>query len=263
MRTCSAVRSSFLLGLLTMLGACSTPRVDVMPRIQQAKFGGSFAGNASGMTLASNDVVSDLGLGQTSDEFGGRADLVVGGSTFTFAYSPASFSGNGTLNADITQGGTTITAGTAVATDLKMDVGSAIWTHDFIPGDAFELGLGLGAHWVDFHSTMTDGTDTLTFDQGAPIPVLALRGGAEFGPFDVSGLFSGMQAKSGGDEITFVDLDLMARWRFFGGIEGALSGALVLGWHKTDVKLDYTDSSDHIDADFNVSGVYYGLSIGF
>ncbi|HKC52764.1 MAG TPA: hypothetical protein VKF60_18390 [Myxococcota bacterium] len=263
MLTRSPLRFPFLLAVLFPLGACSAPRVEVMPRIQRAELGGSFAGNSSGVTLAKNDVVSDLGLGETSDEFGARADLVVGGSTFTFAYSPASFSGNGTLNGDVSQGGTTIPAGTAVATDLKMDVGSAIWTHDFVPGDAFELGLGLGVHWVDFHSTMTDGTNTETFDQVAPIPVLALRGGAAFGPFDVSALVSGIKAKASGDEFTFLDTDLMGRWHFFGGVAGALSGALILGWHRTDVELDYTDSSDHIDANFNVSGLYYGLSIGF
>ena len=31
----------------------------------------------------------------------------------------------------------------------------------------------------------------------------------------------------------------------------------------SDAEVDYTDSSDHIDANFDVSGVYYGLSIGF
>lgn len=252
----------FLLALLPCLGACSAPRVDVMPRVQHASLGGSFAASASGVGSMSNDV-EDLGLGASSDEFGGRVDFVVGGSTFTFAYSPASFSGDGTLNADISEGGTTIPAGSNVFTDLKMDMGSVIWTHDFIPGSAFELGLGVGAHWVDFNSTITDGVDTLTFDQSIPVPVIALRGGAVFGSFDVSALLSGIQVKTGGDEASLFDADLMARWRFFGGIAGELSGALLLGWHMSDAEVDYTDSGDHVDANFDVSGVYYGLSVGF
>ena len=254
--------TALFVAFFSLLAACSTPRVDVIPRVQHASLGGSFAANASGVGSASNDV-EDLGLGESSDEFGGRVDLVLGGSTFTFAYSPASFSGNGTLNADISEGGTTIPAGSNVATDLKLDMGSVIWTHDFVPGDAFELGLGLGAHWIDFHSTMTDGVNTLNFEQSVPVPVLALRGGAAFGPVDVSALLSGIQLKTGGDEATLFDADLMARWRFYGGIAGELSGALVLGWRLSDAEVDYTDSSDHIDANFDVSGVYYGLSIGF
>jgi hypothetical protein len=90
-----------------------------------------------------------------------------------------------------------------------------------------------------------------------------LRGGAAFGPFDVSALLSGMQFKTGSDEATFFDADVMGRWRFLGGVDGRLSAALLLGWRKTDVKLDYTDGADQIHADLNVSGVYYGLSIGF
>jgi hypothetical protein len=248
--------------LLALLAACSAPRVEVIPRIQHAALGGSFAANSGGIASASNDV-DDLGLGESSDEFGGRADLVLGGSTFTFAYSPASFSGSGTLNGDVSNNGTTIPAGSSVTTDLKLDMGSVIWTHDFIPGDAFEVGLGLGAHWIDFHSTMTDGVNNLTFDQSVPVPVLALRGGAAFGPFDVSALLSGIELKDGSDKATLFDADLMARWRFFGGVAGALSGSLVLGWHTTQTKVDYTDSGDHVDADFDVTGVYYGLSVGF
>ena len=131
-------RLPLFLALLPFLGACSAPHLEVMPRIQRAELSGSFAGNASGVPLASNDLVDDLGLGETSDEFGARADLVLGGGTFTFAYSPASFSGDGTLSGDLSDGGTTIPAGTAVATDLRMDVASVVWTHDFVPGDAFE-----------------------------------------------------------------------------------------------------------------------------
>jgi hypothetical protein len=144
-----------------------------------------------------------------------------------------------------------------------MDVGSAIWTFDFVPGETVELGLGLGVHWLAFDGRMTDGTDTVELDQDVPVPVLAARAGLVFGPFDVTALLSGLQFKDGGDEATFFDADLMGRWRFLAGIDGHVSGALVLGWHQTDVTLDYTDGSDHVDADLDVSGLYYGLCIGF
>lgn len=263
MRTHSIARSAFLLSSLALLGACSAPRLDVIPRIQQAKLDGNVGAVTTGVSVTSNDVANDLGLGDTQSEFGGRADLAFGAGKWTFAYSPSSFSGSGTLSADITQGGVTIPTGTAVDSDVKMDIGTAVWTYDFFPGDNIELGLGLGVHAIDFKGTVTDGTDTVELDQTIPVPVLAARAGVSFGPFDVSALVSGLKAKRGDDEATFVDADLMGRFRFLGGVGGRLSAAAVVGWRKTDVKLDYTDGGDHVNADLNVSGIYYGLSIGF
>ena len=267
MLTRTKLRVPALLALLATFAACSTPRLDVMPRIERTKFGGSIAGSSGGATPTKNDLDGDLGLGTTQSEFGARADLAFGAGKWTFAWSPASVSGSGTLNGDITQGGVTIPAGTAVTTDLKMDMGTAIWTHDFFPGDTVELGLGLGAHLIDFHSTITS-TDpltpgTATFDQPIPVPVLAARAGLAFGPFDASALFSGLKVNAGGVDATFVDADLMARYRFFGGVGGRLAGAAVLGWRKTDIKADYTSGSDSANLDLNVSGIYYGFSIGF
>jgi hypothetical protein len=262
MRYPSSLRLPLFLALGT-LGACTTPGLDVIARVQQAKLGGSVGANSSGVALQSNDVANDLGLGETSDEFGGRADLSFGAGKWTFAWSPASFSGNGTLSTDITQGGTTIPAGTAVSSDVRMDVGTLIWTFDFVPTDTVELGLGAGVQLLDFNGKITDGADTVSLDQVVPVPVLAARAGVAFGPFDVSALLSGIQVKEGGDEGTLFDADVMGRWRFFGGVAGHLAFSAVLGWHKSDVKLDYTDSSDHVDADLNVSGLYYGLCFGF
>ncbi len=263
MRTNTALRFASLLAGLSSLAACSAPRFDVIPRVQEAKLGGTIGATTTGMSVTSNDVANDLGLNQTESEFGARADLAFGAGKWTFAWSPASFSGNGTLNVDVTNGGVTIPAGTAVASDVKMNVGSAIWTFDFVPGDTVELGLGLGVHALDFSGTVTDGTDTVHLSKTLPVPVLAGRAGVAFGPFDVSALVSGLHVATGGDSATFMDTDLMGRWRFFGGVDGHLSGALVVGWHKTDVKIDYTDSSDQVNADLNVSGIYYGLSFGF
>src|SRR5260221_10808859 len=107
MRTSSTPRFPFQIAFLALLGACSAPRLDVIPRIEQAKLDGSVGANSSGSPVASNDVSSDLGLGETESEFGARADLSFGAGKWTFAYAPASFSGQGTLSNDITQGGAT------------------------------------------------------------------------------------------------------------------------------------------------------------
>jgi len=259
----STIRVSFLVCVIAGLGACSAPQLDVIPRVQQASLSGTIGEDTSGTPVADIDVADDLGLGDTSTEFGARADLSFGAGKWTFAYSPASFSGDGTLTGDITHGGVTIPAGTPVSSDVQMDVGSAIWTYDFVPSETVELGLGLGVHAIDFKGTVTDGIDTVKLDQTVPVPVLAARAGVAFGQFDISALLSGLQVKDGSDEATFYDSDVMGRWHFLGGNSGHLSIALVLGWHRTDVKLDYTDSTDRVNADLSVTGIYYGLSIGF
>lgn len=267
MRTSALARTALLLALSAALGACSAPRVDLIPRIGNMQFGGTVAADTTGVSLTSNNVRDDLGLDKKSNELGGRADLAFGGSVVTLAYSPASFDGNGTLHGQLTRDGVTLPVGTNVASKIKLDVGSLVWTQDLIPSDTVDLGVGLGAHVIDFHSTLTStdvGTPgSIDLKETLPVPVLAARAALKFGAFDVSALGSGMQAKYNGDDATFFDIDLMARWRFLGGSSGHLSGAAVVGWRKTDVKLDYTDGSDHTEANVNVSGLYYGLSLGF
>lgn len=261
------VRSSLFLLPFLALAACSAPRVDLMPHVGRMEFGGTVAADTSGLTLTSNNVRDDLGLTENSNELGGRADLSFGGSVVTLSYSPASFSGNGTLSGQLTRDGVTLPVGTNVASKIQLDVGSLIWTHDLIPGDTVELGLGLGAHVIDFQSTLTStdvGTPgTIDLDETLPVPVVAVRAGLEFGAFDVSALGSGIKANYNGDDATFYDVDLMGRWRFIGGSDGHLSGAVFVGWRKTAVELDYTDGSDHTQADIHVAGFYYGLGLGF
>ncbi len=101
--------------LPAVLGACSAPRVDLIPRIGNMQFGGTVAADTTGVSLTSNDVRDDLGLDQKSNELGGRADSAFGGSVVTLAYSPASFDGNGTLHGQLTRDGVTLPVGTNVA----------------------------------------------------------------------------------------------------------------------------------------------------
>jgi len=267
MRTIPYTRRPFLLAALACLGACSAPQLDVMPRIAQTKLDGTIGAATSGSALAENDIDSALGLGETSSEFGGRADLDFGGETFTLAYSPATFSGNGTLTQDITYNGTTIPATTNVASKFDLDMTSFLWTHDFVPGDTVEAGIGLGAHAIDFKGKVTS-TDVGTpgsvdLSETVPIPVLVGRAGVSFGRADVSVLASGLSGTYSGDKATLFDLDVLGRWRILGSSSGHLSGSLLVGYHRTKVDVDYESGGDRVKADLTLSGIYYGLSIGF
>jgi hypothetical protein len=267
MRSIPCAQRPFLLATLACLGACSAPQLDVMPRVSQSKLDGTVSVQGGGMSIADNDLDKDLGLGETSTEFGGRADLDFGGETVTLAYSPGSFSGNGTLKSDIDYNGTTIPAATNVASSVDLNLGSLLWTHDFVPSDTVEAGIGLGVQYVDFKSRVTStdaGTPgTVDLSESVPLPVLVVRGGVAFGPVDFSALASGVEANYNGNDAKLFDLDVLARWRILGNSSGHLSGALIVGFHHTKVDADYTNNSDRVKADMTVSGMYYGLSIGF
>src|SRR5262249_54108985 len=65
-----------------------------------------------------------------------------GGTHATFELSDSSHDGSGTLQADVSDGTTTIPAGTAVDSKLDLVLGEALVTWDFVPGDLVEAGLG-------------------------------------------------------------------------------------------------------------------------
>lgn len=267
MHTFFSARLVLALGFAASLAACSAPRLQVTPRISRLEFDGQVAAEASGATLVDNDVRDDLGLTETSSEFGARADLAFVGNTLTLAWQPSSFSGDGTLSGQLSKGGVTLPAGTNVATSLDLDMTSGVWTFDFVPSETVDLGIGLGVHLLDFHSTLrsTDvGTPgTIVLDEAIPVPVLAARAGVTFGDLDLSALASGLKYSQGSDDVTVFDVDLMARWRLVGLFDDRLAASLAAGWRRTDVELDYTDGNDHTAADVSLSGLYYGLSFGF
>lgn len=242
--------------------ACSTPSFDITPRISNMKFEGTIAAGATGVPLQENDVDSNFGLGETSRMLGGRIDADFGSPTLTFGYTPMEFEGDGVVQANISHDGQVITAGQPVHSEVDLQVYSLLATFDLVPSDTVELGIGLGVHSAHFESTIRGVTDTVSLDETAPIPVLAARAGVVLGPVDLSALASGLKIRVDGDDASYLDLDLMARLRFFGD-KGKLSGALVAGWRKIDLDLDFEDGTDSIEADLGFEGFFYGLSLGF
>ncbi len=247
--------------ILAALPGCTTPRMLLIPRVQSAKLSGSLAASASGVSLVRNDLPSDLGLAERETEAGARLDLAFGRGRWTLAYAPASFSGHGTLSADVSADNVTLPATTVVDSKAEMNIGTALWTYDLLPSEVFELGLGLGLHTLEYRMEITDGSSTVAIDKTVPIPVLALRLGASFGQFGFSALASGLKATGGTGAVEFVDLDLLGCYRIPTGER--LSLAAVLGWKQTRIDLDYTEGGDRRATEFQISGPYLGLSLGF
>jgi len=258
-------RATALLLLAVLIPGCAAPSFQLMPRYGTSAISGSSAVVAEGVDLQANDVEDSLGLDEDSSVPGVRFDADFGLPTLTLAAQWSDFSGEGTLETEISEGGVTIPAGADVATDLDFDVYSLLYTFDVIPSDQFELGLGLGVHLIDLFARVESREpgidDEVTVDEAVPFPVVALRGGLAFDPFELSAVFSGLTVKVDGDEATFYDLDVSARWWFAGGER--FSGALAVGWRQTILEAEYDDEGDAADLDLEFAGPYVGLVLGF
>ena len=250
--------------LFVALLASSCTSLSVIPRYGELNLDGHLGINSTSSGASGTNDLKDAGLQDDTSVLSGRVDLEVGGMHSTFALSDSSHDGSGTLQADVSDGTTTIPAGTAVDSKLDVLMGEAIVTWDLVPGDTVEVGLGLGASVVDIDAAFDAPSlsASVATQQTVPIPLVALRAGVEFGSFDASALLGGMELHAGGDDLTYVDLDFMARLKIFGAV-GRRIGAIVAGYRYVDLNAKYEDSNANIDAEMRFTGPYIGLSIGF
>ena len=102
----------------------------------------------------------------------------------------------------------------------------------------------------------------MAFDELAPVPVVAVRVGGDIGPVSLSALASGLSVSIGDLDATYLDLDLMAKWRLLGEKNG-FAGSLAAGWRHTRLDAELDDDADQVDLDLTFSGPWFGATIGF
>lgn len=244
-----------------LLAACSAPRFDVTPRFGTLDIDGQL-GISSGAVSAKADL-NTAGLQEDDSVLGARVDFDWGPSHLMVSGQQSEHGGDGTLDATISSGGTTITAGTDVASEFDLGLYTAAYTFDFIPTDLLEVGLGLGVSYLDIKASFTDSitNDTIDGDEGIPLPLLAMRLGTRFWRIDASLQGQGIAATVDGDEVMYIDLDLMAKLHLLGG-DDHLGGHLTAGYRWVDLELDYeNDDGDQVDGDATFSGPYIGLTL--
>jgi len=248
--------------LVLLLSSCVS--VSAIPRFGRLDLDGEVGINDASSGSSASNSISDTGLDDDRSVPGARVDLEAAGMTTTFQLSSSSHGGTGTLTADLDDGTTSIPAGSTVRSDLDLLLGEAIVTWDFVPGDTVELGLGFGATLFDVDAQFQDtgSGDTISTDEVLPLPLLAARVGVALGDFDVSLLAGGFAIEIDDDDATFVDVDLMARWKVFGAA-GRRVGAIVLGYRHVELDLDYDDDDAAVELDLELSGPYLGFSLGF
>ena len=255
------MRTYICLAAAALLTACSTPRLDVTPRWGTLDIDGNL-GVSTGAVAAKADL-NTAGLQKDDSVLGARVDFDWGPSHLMVSGQQSEHGGDGTLDATLSSGGTTITAGTAVTSEFDLGLYSAAYTFDFVPTDLVEVGLGLGVSYLDISASFQDQTtmEIIDGDQGLPVPVLAARLGTRIWRIDASLQAQGMSASVDGNDLTYVDLDFMAKLRLLGG-EDHLGGHLTAGYRWVDLELDYeNDDGDQVDGDMTFSGPYIGLTL--
>jgi hypothetical protein len=247
-------------------GACAAPHLAVLPRAGNFEPDGevTLAGDAGGVGLSASNSVEALGLVEDEGLPGLRADLDWSGIRLTLAWQQSEHGGSGTLEGEISDDDVSIPAGTAVDSVFDMGLGEVLLTFDLVPGDRFELGLGLGAAVFELDVSVTDATTGDTVDPEAETfaaPLVALRAGVRLGPLDLEALLGGMDLSYDGDSAALYDLDALARLNLLGQPGGA-HGALVAGYRLLDLDVDYDDDSGDLTADVDFRGPYVALSFG-
>lgn len=248
-----------------LAAACSTPSLDLTPRLALLEPEGSFGFNDTGGAQVSQDLQDNFGLEKDSSSIGLRADLDLGAPHLTASIQGSTHDGQGRLSGEVEYDGEVIDDGASVSTGFDLTNYSFIATWDLIPTDLFELGLGLGANLLDIRMDVQSNDDpsqSIAFDELAPVPVVAVRVGGEIGPVSLSGLASGLSVSVGDLDATYIDLDLMAKLRLLGD-RGKLAGSLAAGWRHTKLDAELDDEADQVDLDLAFSGPWFGATIGF
>jgi hypothetical protein len=258
---------SILLALLS--SSCSTTHFSVLPRAGKFDPDGEIAvsGDAGTIGLDATNSVEALGLVEDDGVPGIRGDVDWGVACLTLAWQQSENGGTGTLEAEISDDDTTIAAGTDIESVFDFGLGEALVTFDVIPGDTFELGLGLGAAVFDLDVSVTD---LLTGEVVDPeqetfaAPLLAVRAGVQVWRLDVQALLGGIDFSYDGDSASLYDLDAFVRLSLFGRADRSGHGALVLGYRLFDLDVEYDDEegSGSVDADVSFDGPYAALSLG-
>jgi hypothetical protein len=253
------MRHPVLCSATLLLGACAAPSLDLQPRYGKLDIAGS-AGFTSGGLGGTADLAQ---AGLEEDELvSGRADLEFGSPHLIALAQSPEFSGSGTLDVTVSDGTNTIIGGAAVDSEIGLDQYTLALVFDLVPGDTFELALGLGATYLDASFLFAEqGTGTtVASDEQVPVPMLVVAASAWLGPVELAAMVGGADYEYDDDSVYYVDADLYARWKIFGGDE-RLRTSLVLGYRRTELELDYDDASTAVDADLTIDGFYAGLEV--
>lgn len=251
--------------LAAAASACSAPSFEAVPRFGRLSPGGDMGFQSGGAAVDEQDLEDAFGMQSDDSVLGGRLDLDAGALHLTGSLAQSDHDGDGVLAADVDYGGGSIPAATQVHTDFALSNLGVVATWDLLPTDAFELGFGLGANLVGVDARIAAldeslGLEPVVLDETLPVPVLAARLGAQVGPVSVEALVCGVSISIADIDATYVDADLMAKWRLF---ESGVAGSIAAGWRYTSLDASFQDGGDAAEVNAAFSGPWIGVAIGF
>ena len=254
-----------LIALPGLCTACFLPKLQVAPYIATYEASGHIAAVAdSGSISASNEAdLSDLGLDGVESSVGARLDFEWLGAHASINTMDTSFGGDGQVDTDITLEGQTISAGTDVRSDLDLTSFTGALTWDIIPTELLDVELGVGLTQLELDFQLDpDGADSVGTDASRTIPLVVGRVGSSLAGLDFNGTLGVFKANVGGFDGTISDLDLNASYGIIGG-DNHLRGALMVGYRRFEIDSSYSDSDSDVEANFRISGPYFGVNLSF
>ncbi|MFT4542279.1 MAG: hypothetical protein ACI841_001338 [Planctomycetota bacterium] len=253
-----------LVALTGLSSACLIPSATVQAHLANYEASGHVAAVTEADNLSASDEasLSDLGLGGSETAVGARADLSWLGFHVSASTLDTSFSGDGTIDTDITLGGSTVTTGSAVNSSLDVSALSAAITWD-LPIPIFDFGLGIGATQLDLDVDIDPGAaSSIGTEVSEVIPLGVVRAGFSLAGFEIGATLGLISVDVGDLNGSVTDLDLNASYGLIGGDE-RLRGAVVLGYRHFEVQSEYDDGNSEVDVDFTIAGPYIGVSVSF
>ncbi len=195
------------------------------------------------------DVESDLDLeSDTAAYLRGRFHVIALGNLYA-SYTPVKQTGLSTLSRTFTFGDETFTAGSAVASEIELDMFDVAWTATPLSLAVAELELGLNIKFVDGTVKLDSGVQSDSAELSVPVPMLKALVRFNF-PL-VSAELEGAGIAYGGNH--FYDLSAQARVTVFPFLY--VTGGLRL------LDLELEDGDDR--ADIKLGGPFLGVGADF
>ncbi len=242
--------------------ACQAPALTAGIAGAQLASRGSFGAAESGIVIQSD--MEDLGLAMSQNTVLPKFFLRDGPRHLELSGFEVDMYGEGTVQADITINGQTLSANTDVDSHFAMGSYSGVLTWDVARIGSTLIGVGIGLEWIslDVGLSETGGSIALESEQQFPLPLLGVRIESEDAPV-VGHLNLGWIALESPDvSASILDVDGRLEARLIGG-PGRLQVMGMLGYRGFDMDVEYGDGDSLVEADFKIGGPYAGLRIRF
>jgi hypothetical protein len=243
-----------------LLSACQVvPIVGLTPRYGPVELDGEIGVSSQSTVVTS--TTDALGIEEDDGVLSPRVDFSWGGFDTWASWYDARFAGTGTAEGQIDLGGTVIAAGEPTDSELDILLGTSGLTYDFVPGETFDLGVGLGVGYVDFDANITSLTsgESVQSAESFFMPLGAVRAAWAFSTFELSAVVTGFAWKVDEDEVEVFYGDAKLSWKFLHAVD--MQGGLVVGYRLTSVSANYEQDDSTFDTELDFAGPYAGLTI--